>query len=41
MRLDDTSEIRLDDRWRDNLTKTDLQEFDRIAGKLNRSLGYH
>ena len=41
MRLDDSSEIRLDDRWRTRLTRADLQEFDRVAGKLNRSLGYN
>lgn len=41
MRLDDSSEIRLDDRWRTHLTSADLREFDRVAGKLNRSLGYN
>jgi hypothetical protein len=40
MRLDDTSEIRLDDRWRTNLSQADLREFDRVAGDLNRSFGY-
>jgi hypothetical protein len=41
MRLDDSSEIRLDDRWRTHLTSADLRGFDRVAGKLNRSLGYN
>ena len=41
MRLDDTSEVRLDDRWRTNLTSADLREFDRIAGRLNKRLGYN
>lgn len=40
MRLDDTSEVKLDDRWREHLTQTDLREFDRVAGDLNRSFGY-
>jgi hypothetical protein len=40
MRLDDTSEVRLDDRWRAHLTEPELREFDRIAGTLNSSLGY-
>ena len=40
MRLDSTSEIRLDDRWRTALAETDLAAFDAIAGNLNRRLGY-
>jgi len=40
MRLDDRSEIRLDDRWRSVLTGNDLKEFEREAGALNRKLGY-
>ena len=40
MRLDDTSEVELDDRWRSNLSQTDLREFERVAGALNRSFGY-
>jgi hypothetical protein len=40
MRLDDTSEVKLDDRWREHLTSADLREFDRVAGDLNRSFGY-
>jgi hypothetical protein len=40
MRLDQTSDIRLDDRWRSNLTKEQLKEFDTVAGDLNRKYGY-
>jgi hypothetical protein len=40
MRLDKTSEIRLDERWRTHLTPEQLQEFDRVAGDLNRKYGY-
>ncbi len=40
MRLDLTSEVRLDDRWRSMLTEEDLRTFDRVAGGLNRRYGY-
>lgn len=40
MRLDTTSEIRLDERWKEHLTKADLQVFDQIAGQINRRYGY-
>jgi len=40
MRLDLTSEVRLDDRWRSMLTAEDLRTFDRVAGDLNRRYGY-
>ncbi|MFC1634699.1 sulfotransferase [Planctomycetota bacterium] len=40
MRLDTTSEIRLDERWRNKLTKHDLRVFDNVAGKTNRWYGY-
>ena len=40
MRLDKTSEIRLDERWRVKLTEEELRVFDRIAGELNRRYGY-
>lgn len=33
-------EITLDERWRDQLSKEELLEFDRIAGDENRRLGY-
>ena len=32
--------IRKDERWRRDLSDTDIQAFDRAAGRLNRSLGY-
>ena len=40
MRLDSTSEVRLDDRWRSALDVEDLRVFDSVAGALNRQLGY-
>ena len=40
MRLDTTSEIRLDERWRTHLSADDLQTFDSVAGPLNRQYGY-
>ncbi len=40
MRLDTTSEIRLDERWKEHLTKGELQVFDRVAGRMNRHYGY-
>ena len=40
MRLDSTSEINLDQRWKSELTEKDLNTFDSVADKLNRSLGY-
>jgi len=40
MRLDNTSKVQLDERWREILTVDDLHSFDRIAGKLNRQYGY-
>lgn len=40
MRLDSTSEIRLDERWRTHLSLEHLQQFDRVAGRLNRQYGY-
>jgi hypothetical protein len=40
MRMDTTSEIRLDERWKENLTTEELSIFDRVAGDLNRSYGY-
>ena len=33
-------EIKLDERWRDQLSKKELIEFDRIAGVENRRQGY-
>jgi len=40
MRLDSTSEIRLDERWREHLSIEDLRAFESVAGKLNRKYGY-
>lgn len=40
MRLDTTSEVRLDERWRDVLTPEQLRLFDTVAGKMNRRYGY-
>jgi hypothetical protein len=40
MRLDATSDIQLDERWRSVLTEEDLQTFERVAGKMNRGYGY-
>ena len=40
MRLDTTSEIQLDERWKTVLTPEDLKTFDAIAGEMNRKYGY-
>jgi len=40
MRLDMTSELSLDERWRSVLTAEDLVAFDREAGRVNRRYGY-
>ena len=40
MRLDSTSEIRLDDRWRSTLTDDQLAVFDAVAGDMNQRYGY-
>ena len=40
MRLKSTSEIRLDERWRTQLSAEDLAVFDRVAGPMNRKYGY-
>ena len=40
MRLDTTSEIRLDERWKSVLGPEDLGTFERVAGAWNRRLGY-
>jgi hypothetical protein len=40
MRLDTTSEIHLDERWREALTQQDLERFNDIAGRMNRRYGY-
>ena len=40
MRLDTTSQISLDERWRSVLTEEELRVFDREAGRMNRRYGY-
>lgn len=40
MRLSASSEIRLDQRWRDTFSAADLRTFERIAGATNRGNGY-
>lgn len=40
MRLDTTSDIRLDERWRDVLTAEQLATFEKVAGTMNRRYGY-
>ncbi len=40
IRLESQQEIRLDDRWKTSLSRQDLAEFERIAGRRNRSYGY-
>lgn len=40
MRLKDQSEIRVDERWREELGPRDLATFERIAGRWNQRLGY-
>ncbi|NOX58566.1 MAG: sulfotransferase [Planctomycetes bacterium] len=40
MRLDSGSEIRLDERWKEQLSDQDLADFERVAGDANRRYGY-
>ncbi len=40
MRRDTTSEVSLDQRWKEVLTAEQLEIFDRVAGALNRKYGY-
>jgi hypothetical protein len=40
MRLDTTSQITVDERWKGHLSAEDLRVFDVIAGSLNRQYGY-
>lgn len=40
MRLKDVSGIRVDDAWRRQLTDQELAYFERVAGDMNRRLGY-
>ena len=34
------SKITLDERWREQLSQDELDEFERVAGRWNRRLGY-
>jgi hypothetical protein len=40
MRLDSTSDVLLDERWKTFLSEEQLQLFESVAGDLNRRLGY-
>ncbi len=40
MRFDRTTEVCLDERWREVLTDRELEEFDTVAGSMNRRYGY-
>lgn len=40
MRLGSRSEIRLDEKWKAELSNTDIETFDRLAGDMNRKYGY-
>lgn len=40
MRLKFSSTLRLDEKWKSNLSKEDLAVFDGVAGKTNKDLGY-
>jgi hypothetical protein len=40
MRMDTSSEIRHDERWRTHLTAEQLRAFNEVAGDLNRRYGY-
>jgi len=40
MRLQSTSEIRLDEKWKTALNENDLEIFNRISGPVNKNLGY-
>lgn len=41
MRFGTNNEIYYDEKWRTSLSSEQLKLFDRLAGKLNRSYGYH
>ena len=40
MRLDDSEDIKLDDRWTELLTKEELAAYHQITGNYHKSLGY-
>lgn len=39
-RFDNSFEIKLDERWKSSITKGEMKEFEKIAGRFNRMLGY-
>jgi hypothetical protein len=41
MRLDSCKEIKVDQRWKKQMTSHQLAEFEAIAGALNQRYGYH
>jgi hypothetical protein len=40
MRLDSTSDIRLDERWKSVFSAKDIATFESVAGAMNKKLGY-
>ncbi len=40
MRLDDSEEIKLDERWKEQLSDEELAIFEQVAGEYHRKLGY-
>jgi hypothetical protein len=40
MRLDNISQVLIDERWRSVLTKDELRTFDSVTGKMNKKYGY-
>tara|TARA_R110001583_G_scaffold19603_7_gene76543 strand:+ start:8302 stop:9294 length:993 start_codon:yes stop_codon:yes gene_type:complete len=40
MRLDDSEEIKLDDRWKSQLSETELANYYKIAGLYHQKMGY-
>ena len=40
MRLTSNLEVNLDEKWRSDLSRHQLAEFDRVAGRLNLNIGY-
>lgn len=41
MRLGSTSDIRLDESWKDKMGESQCRLFEQLAGRQNRQLGYH
>lgn len=40
MRFDTTSQVRLDERWKSEMSDEDRRTFDAVAGEMNRRYGY-